>query len=113
VLAFEGDGKIHHSVGDYDYYLEKKQRLKGAASRESSAILATNKSGALARGAPAKTTKPRKLSFNEARELEGMESQIHAVEAEISRIESLFTSPDFHRTHATQTNRLKADLEAA
>ena len=26
ILAFEGDGKIHHSVGDYDYYLEKKQR---------------------------------------------------------------------------------------
>ena len=26
ILAFEGDGKIAHSVGDYDYYLEKKQR---------------------------------------------------------------------------------------
>ena len=26
ILAFEGDGKIHHSVGDYDYYLEKKQK---------------------------------------------------------------------------------------
>ncbi len=23
ILAFEGDGKIRHSVGDYDYYLEK------------------------------------------------------------------------------------------
>ena len=33
VLAFEGDGKIHHSVGDYDYYLEKKQRQTVAASR--------------------------------------------------------------------------------
>jgi ABC transport system ATP-binding/permease protein len=27
ILAFEGDGKIHHSVGDYDYYLEKKQEI--------------------------------------------------------------------------------------
>src|ERR1041384_6220289 len=26
VLAFEGDERIAHSVGDYDYYLEKKQR---------------------------------------------------------------------------------------
>jgi uncharacterized protein involved in exopolysaccharide biosynthesis len=25
----------------------------------------------------------------------------------------LFTSADFHRTHATQTNQLKADLAAA
>ena len=36
ILAFEGDGKIHHSVGDYDYYLEKKQtsgRSGGSAER--------------------------------------------------------------------------------
>jgi ABC transport system ATP-binding/permease protein len=32
ILAFEGDGKIHHSVGDYDYYLEKKQEAIRAAS---------------------------------------------------------------------------------
>ena len=31
ILAFEGDGKIHHSVGDYDYYLEKKRRRTEAA----------------------------------------------------------------------------------
>jgi len=29
ILAFEGDGKIHHSVGDYDYYLEKKKKSGG------------------------------------------------------------------------------------
>ena len=42
-----------------------------------------------------------------------MEVQIHAVDAEIARIEGLFASPDFHRTHATQTNQLTADLAAA
>ena len=31
ILAFEGDGRIHHSVGDYDYYLEKKQKAAKAA----------------------------------------------------------------------------------
>jgi ATP-binding cassette subfamily F protein uup len=60
-----------------------------------------------------KPAKPRKLSFKEARELEGMEAQIHAVDAEIACIEGLFASPDFHRTHATQTNQLTADLAAA
>ena len=45
--------------------------------------------------------------------MEGMEAQIHAVEAEIARIEGLFASPDFHRTHATQTNQLIAELAAA
>ena len=42
-----------------------------------------------------------------------MESQIHAVDGEIARIESLFASPEFHRTHATQTRQLTADLAAA
>ena len=114
ILAFEGDGKIHHSVGDYDYYLEKKQRAAAAAARQSAAILATNKSAALARRKlPRRRSRPRNLSFKEARELEGMEAQIHAVEAEVARIEGLFADPEFFRKHAAQVNQLKDQLEAA
>jgi ATP-binding cassette subfamily F protein uup len=119
VLAFEGDGRIHHSSGDYDYYLEKKQRAEAASTRESAAMVTLNKPAALSsrRGAPATKTrtpaKPRKLTFKEARELEGMESQIQAVDEEIARIEGLFVSPDFHRTHATRTRQLTSDLAAA
>jgi ATP-binding cassette subfamily F protein uup len=116
VLAFEGDERIAHSVGDYDYYLEKKARAASAASRESAAIVSMNKSSAPAPRRPqpaAKTGKPRKLSFKELRELEGMEAQIQVVDTEIVRIETLFASPDFHRTHATQTGQLTADLAVA
>jgi ATP-binding cassette subfamily F protein uup len=60
-----------------------------------------------------KPAKPRKLSFKEARELESMEAQIRGVDAEVVRIEGLFASPDFHRTHATQTSQLTADLATA
>jgi hypothetical protein len=42
-----------------------------------------------------------------------MEAQIHTVDEEIARIEGLFASPDFHRTHAPRTNELKAELTAA
>ena len=35
------------------------------------------------------------------------------MEQEIARIEGLFASPDFHRTHATKTNELLAELAAA
>jgi len=114
VLAFEGDGKIHHSVGDYDYYLEKKQRAATVAAKQSATIVSLNKSAALSRAAATpKTAKPRKLSFKEARELEGMEAQIHAVEAEVARIEGLFADPEFFRKHATQINQLTADLDTA
>ena len=114
VLAFEGDERIHHSVGDYDYYLEKRQKALVAASRESAANISSTDKVVLPRDtSPKKPAKPRKLSFKEARELEGMEAQILAAEAEIARIEGLFASPEFHRTHAPQTNQLKDDLAAA
>jgi ATP-binding cassette subfamily F protein uup len=114
ILAFEGDGKIHHSVGDYDYYVEKKERATVAASRESADIVALNKASALSRvAATPKPAKPRKLSFKEARELEGIEAQIHAVEAEVARIEGLFADPEFFRKHATQVNQLMHELEVA
>ncbi len=113
ILAFEGDGRIHHSAGDYDYYLEKKQRRTQSKSAprppsKANAVGATSQSAA-----PAKPVKQGKLSFKDARELESMEPKILALEAEIERIEGLFASPEFHRTHATQTTGLLAELATA
>ncbi|MST01299.1 MAG: ABC transporter ATP-binding protein [Pedosphaera sp.] len=102
VLAFENDGKIHHSVGDYDYYLEKKQRL-AAAPQPVASGLAGEKSAA-------NVAKPRRLSFKEMKEMEGIEAQIHALDGEVVRIESLFAAPEFHRTHAVQASQLNAEL---
>jgi ATP-binding cassette subfamily F protein uup len=124
ILAFEGDEKIHHSVGDYDYYLEKKQKAEAAVKRVASGLWPDKSAGSISGHRPdstrsvatpksAKPAKPRKLSFKEARELEGMEAKIHGVDAEVARIEGLFASPDFHRTCATQTNQLVADLAVA
>jgi len=106
ILAFEGDGQIHHSVGDYDYYLEKRQRQAAAAAKleEKKVVVAPP---------AAKGPKPRKLSFKEARELEGIEAQIHALEAEASRIENLFSDPDFFRKNAAQVNDLTRAMETA
>src|ERR1019366_5035678 len=87
ILAFEGGGRIAHSAGDYDYYLEKKQRAPAAPAWQSAPMVPRNKSGPLSPGAAATPARPRKLSFKETRELEGMEAQIHAVDAEIARIE--------------------------
>ncbi len=104
VLAFEGDGTIHHSVGDYDYYLEKKERA-AAASKQALAAITAPKSAA-------SEVKTRRLSFKETKELEGMEAQIQALDAEVVRIEGLFAAPDFHRDHASQAGELKAKMDA-
>ena len=114
ILAFEGDGRIRHSVGDYDYYLEKKQRAKVAATRESAAILSINKSAMPSRDtATSKIAKPRKLSFKEQRELEGMEAQIHAVEAEVARIKVCLPTRNFFAKMRRKVNQLTGELDAA
>jgi len=109
ILAFEGDCRIAHSVGNYDYYVEKRERATAASVAESFTKVS------MVKAAPSKpvSAKLRKLSFKEARELEGMEAQILAAETEIARIEALFATPDFHRTHGAQTNQLVAELAAA
>lgn len=107
ILAFEGDGRVHHSVGDYDYYLEKKCQRVGDPRQQPEAAAPP-----AARITP-RPAKPGKLSFKQARELESIEPQIFATEQEVTRIERLFASPDFHRTHAAKTNELLAELAAA
>ena len=111
ILAFEGDGKIAHSVGDYDYYLEKKEKAVADAARWAAAAAAAKK--ATPAVAPKTGNKSRKLSFKEQRELESMEAQIHLVEAEVARIETLFAQPDFFRKYGAQANQLTVELDAA
>jgi ABC transport system ATP-binding/permease protein len=111
ILAFEGDGTILHSAGDYDYYLEKKRNAAQASARGTTE--STPKKTAVMPSAAPKPAKPGKFSFKDTRELEGIEPKILALEQEIARIEGLFASPDFHRTHALQTNELLAELAAA
>jgi ATP-binding cassette subfamily F protein uup len=110
ILAFEGDGKIAHSVGDYDYYLEKRKCVAAARETEMVEKPAATKSAPAAKPA---SNKPRKLSFKEKHELEGIEAQIHATEAEVARIEGLFSDPEFFRKHAAQVNKLTDELESA
>ena len=105
ILAFEGHGRVDYSIGDYDYYLEKKARLQSGSQKGGS-----QKSNTIA---PKPKAKPRKLSWNEAKELEGMEERILDVENEIKRIEELFASPNFHQEHGEKAGELNQTLEKA
>jgi len=107
IIAFEGDGRVVYSEGNYDYYLEKKQRALQPISlprKENPSAPAASKTAA--------TTRPRKLNFKETKELEGMEDSIATVEVKIARIENLFGDPDFNRKYGHQINDLNAELTA-
>jgi ATP-binding cassette subfamily F protein uup len=104
IFAFEGNARVAYSEGNYDYYLEKRARSQAApliTSREKPKAAPTSKS-----------EKPRKLTFKEQKELEGMEAAIQQAEQTISDLEALFVEPDFHRKHGHRTAEIQGELAA-
>ncbi len=110
ILAFEGDGRVVHSVGNYDYYVEKKRRDAQALASANAPAKGGGKSSASA-SAGAKAAKTRKLSFKEQRELEGIEASIHATEAKVAGMEAELASPDFHRMAGPKIRETMAAIE--
>jgi ATP-binding cassette subfamily F protein uup len=108
ILAFEGDGMLRYQVGNYDYYLEKRE--SGVAGVGDSGLGKRQPTGI---GDPGHKKKQRKLKWKEERELEGMESAILAAENEVARIEALFAEPNFYVSHASELTTLEGKLRAA
>ncbi len=102
ILSFETGNGIYFSEGDYDYYIEKRNSRKLEENIE-----------------PQKAKKEdtrvrpniKKLTWKENKELETIEEEILKYEAEIEKIESIFSSPDFYEKYAAQTKELNQKLE--
>ncbi|HEY5505324.1 MAG TPA: hypothetical protein VIK28_09210, partial [Sedimentisphaerales bacterium] len=108
ILAFEGDGYVHFSEGDYDYYIEKRNARFAKAAAESEAASVKQREWE----AKPKTS-ANKLKWKEARELDTIEHDILRAEAEVVRIEAIFSADDFYEKHGNQTVQLTTDLAAA
>ncbi len=104
IIAFEGNGEIYYSEGDYDYYIQKRKQKNSEQviekPREQKEEIKVK-------------SKPKKLSYKDSLELESIESKIIEAESEVERIEKIFVSPDFYEKYATQTNQLNLQLEEA
>ncbi|MBI1841480.1 MAG: ATP-binding cassette domain-containing protein [Verrucomicrobia bacterium] len=113
VLAFEGDGAVRATVGNYDRYLEQRKRQAAASAERSQAERTSARATATPAASGASPSgRRRKLSFKEQQELDGIEARIHEAEAEVRRIEALFASPNFHRDHGPRTLELTEQLAA-
>ena len=101
IVAFE-DGGVFVQPGNYSYYLEKRQQRE----RTPAPVVAV---------VPVSTpaSRPRKLSFKEQRELEGMEAAVLAAEKRVAELEQTLNEPGFYVTRAKEAPALVAELAAA
>jgi ATP-binding cassette subfamily F protein uup len=107
IVAFEDDG-VFVQPGNYSYYLEKKkERDARKSSFRIPAITATAQPAA----GKTKSARPRKLSFKEQRELEGMEDAILKLENRVAEVEATLNDPTFHATRSRETPTLVKELE--
>lgn len=107
IIAFEGDGLVAYNEGDYEYYREKLAERKMRLAKRPVATQAN------AGSSRASEAKPRKMTWKEKAELEGMEAAILKAEEAVARIESLFADPEFHSKHGAKTIELTSELETA
>ena len=106
ILAFEGEGGVVYHVGNYDYYLEKRDapspvRDSYPTPAETAAEQTKSKD------------KPRKLKWKEEREWESMEANILSAENEVSALEATFAAPDFYTKLRSEIFELETQLKTA
>jgi ATP-binding cassette subfamily F protein uup len=99
-LVFEGEGVVSEYVGGYDDWFRQAQTAAPAA--------------APVRSAPAKqrvkAEKPRKLTFKEERELEGLPDRIAGLEGEQEDLHRRLSDPEFYRTAGADVAKLNGRL---
>ncbi|MCB1099578.1 MAG: ABC-F family ATP-binding cassette domain-containing protein [Verrucomicrobiae bacterium] len=110
MIAFEGDGEVFVSEGNYSYYHEKnRERLKARNRSGSGRMTAPTK--AQPQEKPAATAKSgRKLKWKEERELEQMEATILAREEEAAALEETLNSPEYYIENSEKAPELAAKL---
>jgi len=108
ILAFEGDGKVGFYEGDWSSWAEKwGDKVSPTPPRRAAAERPVT-----AREA-ADTARPRKPSYKEQRELEGIEAKVGEAEARVAELEAILSSPDLYATRGAEVATLVSDLEAA
>jgi ATP-binding cassette subfamily F protein uup len=106
VIAFEGDGNLVLVAGNFDDYQRYREEKDAEERRVERA----------ARPAPPQRPaepKPRRLTYKEQKELEGIEDAIAAAEAEAARLEAAIGDPGLYAKPQDAIQAALAEHEAA
>jgi len=117
ILALEGDGHAVRYPGNYETYRTlKEQSLAMAAAERVEAEASRTARVAPARALPSataeRTRRPGKLSFNELRELEGIEPAILTAESRKAEIERALSDPATYQRSGAAVADLRNELES-
>jgi ATP-binding cassette subfamily F protein uup len=99
-IAFEGKGRVTEYVGGYEDYL--RQRAHASPSRQSSVAN---------RPSPMPRSRPRKLSYKEQLELDGLPGRIAALEDEQTQLRADAAAPEFYKSPAGRIASVLARIE--
>ena len=107
IISFEPDG-VFVQPGNYSYYLEKRKERE---ARKQSAFQTTEKPTVAEKVKRSKKDRPRRLSYMEKRELEGMEENILATESKVEALEAKLNDPSFYVDRAHEAAEVTKELE--
>ena len=103
VLAFDGKGNLEYTPGNYSYYLEKKAERN---ARRTQIQKEAKKSAPPPEKAIKKKSDKRKMTWKEQQEYKTIEEDVANAEAEVERLETLFSAPDFFENHGHEIEAL-------
>jgi ABC transport system ATP-binding/permease protein len=101
-LVFESGGKVTEYAGGYDDWLAQRPAETDAAARTRAAMTPARQAE--------KRDRPRKLTFNETRQLADLPEQIEALENEQQALVAQMADPDFYRQSGDAVGAAKARL---
>jgi len=99
-IAFEGDGQVREYVGGYDDWLQQRQAT----------VIEPVKEKPVNREKP-KKDRPRKLTFKEKTELNGLPLRIETLENEVAGLHEKIADPEFYRSAGPVVADVNARLE--
>jgi ABC transport system ATP-binding/permease protein len=109
LIVFEGKGMLHRHAGGYELY----RRLREQREAEAAAAAPAARSRAAAAVPTRPADGPRKLSYKERKELDGMEAAILKAEERREEIAARLAEPSLYSSAPEEIARVTAEFNAA